>query len=96
VRGLFCIANLVKQRYALSMVRAVKLEGHLTENRQLTLTIPSEIPAGPVEVLVVSKKGAGKESLLRFLDELALAPLASRSSKQIEDAILAERNAWDK
>jgi hypothetical protein len=96
VKSLFCIANSGKQRYTLSMVRAVKLEGHLTENRQLTLTIPSEIPAGPVEVLVVSKDGNKEGSLLRFLDELASAPLTSRSSQEIEDAILAERNAWDK
>jgi hypothetical protein len=80
--------------YTLSMVRAVKLEGHLSENRQLTLTVPDEIPAGPVEVLVVSKKG-GKESLLRFLDALTLAPISSRSSEEIEEAILTERNAWD-
>jgi hypothetical protein len=80
--------------YTLSMVRAVKLEGHLSENRQLTLTVPDEIPAGPAEVLVVSKKG-GKESLLRFLDALTLAPISSRSSEEIEEAILTERNAWD-
>lgn len=76
------------------MVRTVKLEGHLSENRQLTLTVPNEIPAGPVEVLVVSKNG-NKESLLRFLDALTLAPVSSRSSKEIKDAILIERNAND-
>jgi hypothetical protein len=81
--------------YTLFMVRAVKLEGHLSENRQLTLTVPNEVPIGPVEVLVVSKNGSNKGSLLHFLDTLVLASASSRSSKEIEDGILTERNAWD-
>jgi hypothetical protein len=83
-------------RYTLSRVRAVKLEGLLTDNRQLTLTIPSEIPAGPVEVLVVSKNGHKKELLLHFLDDLVSALAPSRTPEQIEAGTLAERNAWDK
>lgn len=77
------------------MIRAVKLEGLITENRQLTLTVPKDIPAGPVDILVVSKNGAKKESLLRFLDDLTSVPKSARSPEQIEEAILAERNAWE-
>jgi hypothetical protein len=77
------------------MVCSVKLEGLITENRQLTLTIPKDIPAGPVDVLVVSKNGAKKESLLRFLNDLSSAPQSPRSPEEIEKGILAERNAWE-
>jgi hypothetical protein len=77
------------------MIRAVKLEGLITENGQLTLTVPKDIPAGPVDVLVVSKNGAKKESLLRFLDDLSSAPQSPRSPKEIEKGILIERNAWE-
>jgi hypothetical protein len=77
------------------MVRAAKLEEHLDQNRQLTVTVPSEIPAVPVEILIVSKNGKQKESLLRFLDHLTSFPSSSRGSKEMDEAILSERNAWD-
>jgi hypothetical protein len=77
------------------MVRAVKLEGLITENRKLTLTVPNDMPAGPVDVLVVSRNGAAKTSLLYFLGDLTSAPKSARSPEEIEEAIFTERNAWE-
>ncbi len=77
------------------MVRAVKLKGLITENRRLTLTVPNDMPAGPVDVLVVSKNDADKGSLLHFLDDLTSAPKSARSPEEIEQSILTERNAWE-
>ena len=78
-------------------MRAVKLDTVISENRKLSLTVPPEIPSGPVEVLILSKEGAEgqKASLLAFLDALASAPASTRSPEEIEESIQAERSAWD-
>ena len=77
-------------------MRAVKLETTVPENRKLSLTVPPEIPPGPVEVLILSKESAeAQKSLLVFLDALASAPPSPRKPEEIEADIQAERNAWD-
>jgi hypothetical protein len=75
-------------------MRAVKLESFVSEDRKLNLTVPPEIPAGRVEVLILAKESA-QPSLEYFLDELAALPLSSRKAEDFEAAIAAERNAWD-
>ena len=77
-------------------MRAVKLESVVSKNRQLSLTVPPEIPSGPVEVLILSKDvGEQRASLIGFLDALRSEPASSRSAEATESAIAAERNAWD-
>ena len=78
-------------------MRAVKLDSVVTENRQLLLTVPSEIPSGPVEVLILAKETADARqvSLLGFLDALASEPASSRSAEAMESAVATERDAWD-
>ena len=77
-------------------MRAVKLESVVPENRQLSLTVPPEIPSGPVEVLILAKETADarQASLLGFLDALRSEPASSRSAEAMESAVAAERNAW--
>lgn len=79
------------------MMRAVKLESVLTEDRKLTLTVPADIPVGPVEVVILAKDDvkAKAESLLGFLDDLSSLPVSSRPPAEIDADIAAERNAWD-
>lgn len=78
-------------------MRAVKLESVVSENRQLSLTVPPEIPSGPVEVLILAKEDVDtrQASLLRFLDALRSEPASFRSAEVMESAVAAERNAWD-
>ena len=78
-------------------MRAVKLESVVPENRQLSLTVPPEIPSGPVEVLILAKDTADvrQASLLGFLDALRSEPASSRSAGTMESAVAAERDAWD-
>ena len=78
-------------------MRAVKLDSVVPKNRQLLLTVPSEIPSGPVEVLILAKEtsGARQVSLIGFLDGLASEPASSRSAEAMESAIATERDAWD-
>lgn len=78
-------------------MRAVKLDSVVPENRQLLLTVPLEIPSGPVEVLILAKETANARqvSLLGFLDALASEPASSRSAEAMESAVATERAAWD-
>lgn len=76
-------------------MRAVKLESVVPKNRQLSLTVPPEIPSGPVEVLILAKDADAQQvSLIGFLDALESEPSA-RSPETIESAVAAERDAWD-
>lgn len=78
-------------------MRAVKLALVVPKNRQLSLTVPSEIPSGPVEVLILAKETADvrQASVLEFLDALRSEPVSSRSAETMESAVAAERDAWD-
>lgn len=78
-------------------MRAVKLESVISENRQLSLIVPPEIPSGPVEVLILAKEDsdAQQASMTGFLDALKSEPMSSRSAEAMESAVAAERNAWD-
>ena len=77
-------------------MRAVKLESVVPKNRQLSLTVPPEIPSGPVEVLILTKAvDAPQASLTGFLDALSSEPVSARSTEAIEADVSAERNAWD-
>lgn len=60
-------------------MRAVKLESVVPKNRQLSLTVPPEIPKGPVEVLILAKADTRQASLIGFLEALRSEP-ASRSA----------------
>lgn len=77
-------------------MRAVKLHSVVSKSRHLSLTVPPEIPSGPVEVLILAKEDAGarQASLLRFLDALMQEPASPRSAEAMASAVAAERNAW--
>lgn len=78
-------------------MRAVKLESVISKNRQLSITVPPEIPSGPIEIVILAKDDADAQgaSLLKFLDALKLEPASSRSAEAMESAVVAERNTWD-
>jgi hypothetical protein len=77
-------------------MRAVKLEAVIPENRQLTLTVPAEIPSGPVEVVILAKDEpeSRQGAFVAFLDELKARP-ARYSTEEIEAHVQETRNAWD-
>ena len=79
-------------------MRAVKLETIISKDRKLSLTVPEEIPSGPVEVVILSKAlDVDREtSLMEFLNYLDTLPMSKRSLEEFELDIEAERQAWEK
>lgn len=78
-------------------MRSVKIKSVVSQNKQLSLTVPPEIPSGPVEVLILAEDDADtrQAALLEFLDSLRSEPGPSRSAEAIEATAIAERDAWD-
>ncbi len=77
---------------------AVKLEAAVSDNHQLVLQVPDEIPAGTVEIVILAKGkplASTGQAILDFLAEAAKYPIESRSAEDIEVDIRAERNAWE-
>ena len=79
-------------------MRSVKLKSVVSQNKQLSLTVPPGIPSGPVEVIILAENDADtrQAALLKFLDALRSEPGPSRSAEAIEATVTAERGAWDR
>lgn len=75
-------------------MQAVKLSGTVSEDRKLTLTIPPDIPLGPVEVVVLAqeKRTELKQKFPTFLAKLEQKPYSNRSAEEVEVYIEEMRN----
>jgi len=79
-------------------MRAIKLSGQITRERQLQVALPPNIAAGPVEVIVLTPEEKSPETtytLNNFLRESVDFPLPRRSKQEIDRSLEEERNAWD-
>jgi len=79
-------------------MKAVKLEGHVTKNHKLNLTVPEDVNTGPVEVilLVPEKEENGKtQNIKSFLKQLSKSKTARLSKEEIDQSLANERNGWD-
>ncbi|MEW6234890.1 MAG: hypothetical protein AB1656_05845 [Candidatus Omnitrophota bacterium] len=79
-------------------MRAIKLSGQITRERQLQVVLPINIEAGPIEVIILTpeeKSPETSQTLNAFLKESADFPLPRRSKQEIDRYLEEERNAWD-
>ena len=78
-------------------MQAVKLDGTVSADHRLMLTIPPDIPSGPVEVVVLVKEKPIKleQKFQTFLAKLEQKPYSNRSAEEIDAHIEEMRNSWD-
>ena len=85
-------------------MQATKLDVVVPNNHKITLTIPTNIPSGPAEVVIMTKEQTkSKEqtseerrvALLTFMEELRSRPPSNRNPEEIEAYIEETRNSWD-
>ncbi len=79
-------------------MHAIKLEVIVPDDRQLTITLPSEIPPGKAEVIVLTEgsSAAPRGSWERMRAFLAQTPPAQpgRTKEEIDQFIAEERASW--
>ena len=79
-------------------MNAVKLQAVVSENRELKITLPPEVPLGVVEVIVLipepEPKGSGVESMLRLVEEWRATHPVRRSKEEIDRYLEEERASW--
>ncbi|HRI56936.1 MAG TPA: hypothetical protein PK170_07550 [Anaerolineae bacterium] len=77
---------------------AVRLDAVIPRSRKLAITVPTEIPVGDVEVIIVSRlktRQSNKQTLLQYLRQHRLAPEHRRSAADLDTYIEQERTAWE-
>ncbi len=79
-------------------MNAVKLQAVVSENRELKITLPPEVPPGAVEVIVLvpepEPKGSDVESMLRLVEEWRAKHPVRRSKEEIDRYLEEERASW--
>ena len=79
-------------------MNAVKLQAVVSENRELKITLPPEVPSGAVEVIVLvpepEPKGSDVESMLRLVEEWRAKHPVRRSKEEIDRYLEEERASW--
>ena len=80
-------------------MNAIKLEVIVPENRQLTITLPSEILPGKAEVIILteSSSAAPRGSWERMRAFLTQTPPAQpgRTKEEIDQFVAEERASWE-
>ena len=79
-------------------MKAVKLQAVVPENRELTITLPPEVPPGEVEVIVLSQTVTAPPpgSWERIQQFLSRTPPArpGRTKEEIDRYLEEERASW--
>ena len=79
-------------------MNAVKLQAVVSENRELKITLPPEVPPGVVEVIVLvpepEPEGSDVESMLRLVEEWRAKHPVRRSKEEIDRYLEEERASW--
>jgi hypothetical protein len=78
------------------MMKAIRMQVVIPEERTVVLQVPGDTAAGPAEViLLIEDEGPrpADDSLVRFLDDLARRP-RGRSAESIQAQVQSERDAW--
>ena len=79
---------------------AHKTKVHVIPNQPLQLTLPSDIPEGEAEVIILVTEPAAQPlgtlaTLRAFTDWLATQPGSGRSKEEIDRYIAEERASWE-
>ena len=77
-------------------MRALKLNGRISHDHTLRVSVSPEVPEGPAEVIVLlPEESQEPDGTLRdFLGRLAQHPRKVRSKDEIDRALAAERASW--
>jgi hypothetical protein len=79
-------------------MHAIKLEVIVPEDRQLTIALPSEIPPGKAEVIVLAaepaKEASNVQALLNLVREWRERHPEGRSKEEIDRYLEEERASW--
>ena len=79
-------------------MRAIKTVGRVGADGTLSVCLPSGVPEGPAEVIVLlpdREPGAGDGTLHAFLEDLRQGERRVRSKEDIDRSLAAERSDWD-
>jgi fatty acid-binding protein DegV len=80
-------------------MRAIRLNGTVSQDRELHLRLPSDAPPGPAEVIVLVQdadtedKRSSWEALLKDAGEWAKT---GKSKEEIDRYIEEERDSWER
>ncbi len=79
-------------------MNAVKLQVVVPESRELTITLPPEVPPGEAEVIVLvperEPKGSNVEAILHLVKEWREKHPGHRSKEEIDRYLEEERASW--
>ena len=79
-------------------MRQIKLIGTIGSDHKLSADMPSDVPAGPAEIIVLVRDrpviGRSK-SLSEFITRLHKADIPRRSKEEIDRCIEQERDSWE-
>jgi hypothetical protein len=77
-------------------MRALKLNGRISHDHTLRVSVPPEVPEGPAEVIVLLPEDPRQPdgTLRAFLDGVARRPRKVRSKEDIDRALASERASW--
>jgi len=80
-------------------MRAIELNGTVSENRELHLRLPADANPGPAKVIVLLEERSdsnGTDSLQQFLKDCQQWAVSGRTKEEIDQYIEDERNSWDR
>lgn len=81
-------------------MRVIRLAGTIGPDRKLHLQLPDDVAEGPAEVIVsIPEPGTpsdGVSDFGKFLDFVDSLPPGNRSKEEIDRALQAERDSWEK
>lgn len=79
-------------------MQAIKLKTHIGQDHRIELDLPSGLPEGEVEVIVLVPDAAPNQrgaALRAFFDELDRCPRQRLTKEEIDRQIAEERASWD-
>ncbi len=80
-------------------MQAIKLNAHIDQNHRLEIQLPSNVPEGNAEVIVLIPSDVPNEALRRnhleaLFEQLAQANHPGRSAAEIDRELARERDSW--
>ena len=81
-------------------MNAIKFNAHIDHNHRLEIQLPSDVPEGDAEVIVLIPAAVPSDALRRSHLESLFAQCANRgnpgrSAEDIDRQLAAERASWD-
>ena len=78
-------------------MRAIKLKTRVKPDHTLHLDLPPDVDAGPAEVIVLlpGEPRLATPSLEEYLTDLEATSRSTRSTEEIDRALVTEKGSWD-